>query len=145
MTFTWRLAEKNDQPALINLWRASVSATHEFLSEADQATIEKNLPLYFEHVKLKVWQEDNQLIGFSGTAENSLEMLFLAPEYFGKGYGNQILQQLIQEDGINKIDVNEDNPRALRFYQKNGFEVISRSPLDDDGRPYPILHLKKRE
>lgn len=143
MTLTWRLAEKNDEAALINLWRDSVRATHDFLSETDQTTIEKNLPHYFEHVQLKVWQEDSQLIGFSGTAEHSLEMLFLSPEYFGRGYGNQILQQLMEDDGITKIDVNEDNPRALRFYQKNGFEVASRSPLDDDGRPYPILHLEK--
>jgi putative acetyltransferase len=27
------------------------------------------------------------------------------------------------------------------FYERLGFKRIGRSPLDDAGRPYPLLHL----
>ena len=46
-----------------------------------------------------------------------------------------------QIEEVNKVDVNEQNPQALGFYQHYGFEVIDRSPLDGSGKPYPILHM----
>ncbi|MGE0773305.1 MAG: hypothetical protein AB7K37_16455 [Cyclobacteriaceae bacterium] len=38
--------------------------------------------------------------------------------------------------------MNEDNPGAAAFYQRMGFKVVSRSPTDPLGKPYPILHLE---
>ncbi|MGY0625916.1 MAG: GNAT family N-acetyltransferase, partial [Paraglaciecola chathamensis] len=40
-----------------------------------------------------------------------------------------------------KVDVNEQNPKALGFYQRIGFKVVGRSELDGQGKPYPLLHL----
>jgi capsular polysaccharide biosynthesis protein len=42
-----------------------------------------------------------------------------------------------------RVDVNEQNPEAVRFYEANGFHVIRRSPVDDGGRPFPLLHLRE--
>ena len=38
--------------------------------------------------------------------------------------------------------MNEQNPRALGFYRRMGFEVVGRSELDELGNPYPLLHLR---
>lgn len=127
-------------PELINLWGRSVRATHQFLSETDFSEIEIVLPSYFSQVVLKTWWVNDDLIGFSGTHETSLEMLFLDPEYFGKGYGQQIMEQLISA-GLKTVAVNEQNAGAYSFYKKQGFKLVSRSETDDAGRPYPILNL----
>jgi putative acetyltransferase len=37
--------------------------------------------------------------------------------------------------------VNEQNENAIGFYKKMGFYVINRSALDNEGLPYPILHM----
>ena len=47
--------------------------------------------------------------------------------------------------GENKVDVNEQNPRAREFYEKIGFNIVNRSELDGQEKPYPILHMKYRE
>lgn len=39
------------------------------------------------------------------------------------------------------VDVNEQNTQAVGFYARAGFTVTGRSPVDDEGRPYPLLHL----
>ncbi|WP_037152126.1 hypothetical protein [Rhizobium freirei] len=39
------------------------------------------------------------------------------------------------------VDVNAQNPEAIGFYEGLGFKVTSRSELNDQGRPYPILRL----
>ena len=38
--------------------------------------------------------------------------------------------------------MNEQNPQAIGFYLKMGFEVESRDELDGLGKPYPLLHLR---
>ena len=41
------------------------------------------------------------------------------------------------------VDVNEQNPAAVGFYEAVGFAVVGRSPLDDAGRPFPLLHMRR--
>jgi hypothetical protein len=45
--------------------------------------------------------------------------------------------------GALAVDVNEQNVAGRSFYEALGFVVIGRSPLDDTGRPYPILHMRR--
>ena len=40
------------------------------------------------------------------------------------------------------VDVNEQNSVARSFYEACGFVVEGRSELDDQGRPYPLLHMR---
>jgi putative acetyltransferase len=41
------------------------------------------------------------------------------------------------------VEVNADNRSARSFYEALGFSVVSRSPLDGAGRPFPILHMRR--
>lgn len=67
-------------------------------------------------------------------------MLFIDADSHGKGIGRSLLRWAI-EQGANKLDVNEQNPQALAFYQHCGFEITGRSALDGQGRPFPLLHM----
>lgn len=137
-----QIATSTDYPHLVALWDRSVRATHHFLTATDHAAIEQALPGYFAQVKLLKWQVGDTLVGFSGTADNDLVMLFLDPTYFRCGYGHDIVQQLLTADHIQTVTVNAQNPGALAFYRHEGFEIVSRSATDSDGRPYPIINLR---
>jgi putative acetyltransferase len=39
-------------------------------------------------------------------------------------------------------DVNEQNAQAVDFYEHLGFERTGRSEMDNQGRPYPLIHLR---
>lgn len=136
------LTREHDATAL-DIWERSVRATHTFLSEADIIQLKNEVPFYFTQVDVSLWYDNDNLIGFSGVVEDSLEMLFLDPTYFKQGFGSQILQRLVAEKNIMFIDVNEDNPNAVKFYNKNGFEQVDRSAQDGQGRDFPILHLRR--
>jgi putative acetyltransferase len=41
------------------------------------------------------------------------------------------------------VDVNEQNTYAAAWYLRRGFVTIGRSETDADGRPYPLLHLRR--
>ena len=101
--------QEKDYPKALAIWERSVIATHDFLKEKDRIALKKEIPTYFSHVEAYLWFDGDDVIGFSGTNEANLEMLFLDPKYFKQGYGTEILQTLIQEHKvqfISKIDSN---------------------------------------
>lgn len=138
--------EKDDYLQLIKIWEESVRATHDFLPEKE---IEELKPLilnnYFDAVVLKCGKNSKgEILGFIGVADYKIEMLFISPSAQGKGVGTALCHYAMEHLGATKVDVNEQNPQAKRFYQKIGFNVINRSELDGQGKPYPILHMEKQ-
>lgn len=113
-----RPAASSDYSTLIEIWEASVRATHDFLPEAEIHAL-KPLILnhYFDAVNLIcAVDQQGQILGFCGVAENNIEMLFISPESRGKGVGSLLLKHAIKQQGANKVDVNEQNQQALGFY-----------------------------
>ncbi|WP_429140089.1 acetyltransferase [Aeromonas allosaccharophila] len=136
-------ANGEDYQTLIELWEASVRATHHFLPEAEILALRPLiLEHYFDAVTLHCARTEEGLIaGFSGVHEGKLEMLFVAPEARGGGVGRLLVVHAIAQGGATLVDVNEQNEQAVGFYLKMGFTVTGRSPLDGQGKPYPLLHM----
>ncbi|WP_165066078.1 GNAT family N-acetyltransferase [Paludisphaera rhizosphaerae] len=133
-----------DYLRLVEIWEASVRATHDFLTEADLQVM-KPLILngYLDAVDLAgVCDDSGELVGFLGTHENRIEMLFVAPEMRGKGFGRMLIEHAVDRLGCDEVDVNEQNPQAVGFYLKLGFRQVGRSARDGQGNPFPLLHLK---
>lgn len=138
----------NIQPAtpadfveLTAVWEASVRATHHFLKETDIAFFKPLVLNEFLHAVQCFCIKDNQgiIAGFSGTAAGKLEMLFVHPHFVGCGIGKALLLHALQKQHITKVDVNEQNKKAVDFYTHFGFVVVERMPADAMGKPYPIL------
>ena len=132
---------ENEYPALVEIWERSVKSTHAFLSNEDLNKIKKALiPYYFPNVNLYALTDSERMTGFIGLSSNLIEMLFIDDSYRGKGYGSALIDFALKQ-GTTKVDVNEQNTSALNFYQARGFRIIGRDETDEEGRPYPILHL----
>jgi putative acetyltransferase len=140
---------KDEYPQLTQVWENAVRATHDFLPESYITTL-KSLLLsrYLDTVTLFCTRDEElNITGFAGVSLGKLEMLFIDPAWRGHGLGKTLLAQSVDNFGIRELDVNEQNPQALGFYLKQGFEVVSRSEVDGLGQPYPMLRmrLKRRE
>lgn len=136
-------AGKKDYDTLIDVWEKSVRATHHFLQASDVAEIKQQvMTVYFDNVTLTGYQNGNgDITGFSGVSGQKLEMLFILPGYQGQGIGSDLCRHAIKNQDIRLVDVNEQNPHAIKFYEKMGFIKIGRSSVDGEGRPYPLVHL----
>ena len=141
-----RPAQPSDVSELLTIWLRSVRATHTFLTERD---IQSLLPMVRDQVlpNLNLWVlcgERDRLIGFMGVGEDSIEALFIDPKYLRRGGGTLLVRharRLLRRQL--RVDVNEQNWRAVEFYKASGFVVVGRSTVDDDGRPFPLLHMRK--
>lgn len=134
---------ESEYPEVVEVWEASVRATHHFLKEEDIIYF-KPLILneYLKVVDLRGVKNDQQkIIGFLGVADRKIEMLFIHPDARGAGVGKLLVEYALQQMNVTKVDVNEHNEQAVGFYKHVGFKTTSRSELDSLGMPYPILHM----
>lgn len=87
-------------------------------------------------------KQKDEFAGFIGVAEQKIEMLFLAPNYIGKGLWKKLTNFAFSTLRADKVDVNEQNTNAVKFYEKIGFKTYERTEKDDQGMEYPLLRMK---
>lgn len=128
---------------LTNLWERSVRASHHFLTEGDIANLKPYVKEALQAIDtLIVAKQGHEYAAFCGIQDGKIEMLFAAPEHFGKGIGRQLVGIAVKEHGATLVDVNEQNPKAAGFYRHMGFEEYRRDETDDQGNPFPILRMR---
>lgn len=130
---------------LLQVWETSVRHTHHFLTEEH---IQFYKPLVREHylpaVELYIIRNvSGDIAAFMGLSDELIEMLFVRPSEQGKGYGKRLVEYATRKKLIDRVDVNEQNEKALQFYLHLGFRIIGRDETDSMGKPYPILHLQR--
>ena len=98
---------------LINVWEASVRATHLFLSDDEIDRIKAYVPQALAGVAhLIIAKDENGApIAFMGIENGTLEMLFVAPKERGKGVGKRLILYGIERCGVERLAVG----RKLRF------------------------------
>jgi putative acetyltransferase len=145
--WTIRRARDADADGLLGVWERSVRATHEFLTEEDIVGLRPHVAQALAHDALELWvlaDAGDAPVGFMGLAGNDIAALFLEPAARGKGGGRRLVEHAqALRGGELTVEVNEQNPAACGFYRALGFVVVGRSPVDDDGRPFPLLHMRR--
>ena len=127
---------------LLAIWERAVRSTHKFLQEEDILALRPVVrEALLEIPRLAVYLEEGKPAGFLGAAGEKIEMLFLDVPAQGKGCGRALMEYAMANWHCIYVDVNEQNQQAAGFYQHMGFVVKHRSALDDQGNPFPNLHL----
>lgn len=128
---------------LLEIWNLSVRASHHFLLETDICRLMPQAEEALRQIDILWVVLDNFTpVGFMGIQEQKIEMLFLHPNYFRKGLGTKLVQRAFRDLCVKFVDVNEQNPSAMRFYERMGFKVFKRNEHDGEGNPFPILEMK---
>jgi putative acetyltransferase len=136
--------ETEDLPRVVEVWEASVRATHHFLTEANiqylKSLVEDDLAQV--ETLLGIRDGDGQVVGFVGVEGDEVGALFIHPDWRGQGIGRRLFTYAVETLGATTVDVNEQNEQAVGFYRRMGFEVVGRSELDGLGQPFPLLHMQ---
>lgn len=127
----------------MDVWRHAVDATHDFLTTEDRIAIEAEVAALLPHTLLNLAvDEAGRVVGFMLIRGGHMEALFVDSEVRGSGIGRVLVEEAFSRYPQLSTDVNEQNLQAIGFYEHLGFKRIGRSPLDGQGRPYPLIHLR---
>jgi putative acetyltransferase len=139
-----RQSTSRDGERVLAIWRSAVDATHDFLQPTDRLAIEREVAGFLPSAPLwlAVDQED-RATGFMLLDGTHMEALFVDPRHAGRGVGRALVDHAIASCGVLTADVNEQNAQAVGFYRHLGFEATGRSAVDGQGRPYPLIHLRR--
>jgi putative acetyltransferase len=129
---------------LLDIWESTVRKTHTFLTKNDIIAIRPEVKQGVIGIKHLVcfFDDEDVIQGFIGIESQKVEVLFIHANARGQGIGKQLLNYALDNLGAKYVDVNEQNEQGVSFYQHMGFHVIDRSEHDEEGRPFPILHLE---
>ena len=144
-------ARPEDHGRLLDIWEAAVRPTHLFLTEADIEDLRPQVREAFAGVAELYLALDPQGVpaGFMGLTPPDgrnparVEMLFVDPASHGQGLGTALLQMAQDKYSVLELEVNEGNASGADFYRRRGFEVKGRSERDLEGRPFPIVYLRR--
>lgn len=138
-----RPSRPEDGDRVVQIWRAAVDATHDFLTPEDRAAIDVEVRGFLPGAPLTVAVDRrDRPIGFMLIDGGHMHALFIDPDYRGAGVGRILIEYALAVHPILTTDVNEQNKQAAGFYEHMGFERIGWSATDGQGRPYPVIHLR---
>lgn len=144
-----------DRDEVLALWRSASAVGHPFLGEADLAAqrllvAEVYLPLAETWVAIEGREERGPVVGFvslvdgPGGGGRHVGGLFVAPDRHGRGVGGLLLEHALLLKGPPlTLEVYEANAAAIAFYARRGFVVVGRKETDDQGRPLPLLTMRR--
>ena len=134
---------QSTEQELLTIWESSVRATYKFLNNDEILQIRNYVPQAFKQVEhLLIIIDHEQIKGFMGINGQKVEILFINAKARGKGYGRKLLNYGMQKLNIDELAVNEQNPKAVGFYEHMGFQTYKRSECDEQGNPYPLLIMR---
>ncbi len=140
-----RLSTEADIPDLYRVWRASVDATHDFIS-ADDLDFYDGLFRSLYLAQVRPWlalAADGRPAGLMGLTGPKIDALFVDPAFHRQGIGRHLIAHALTLHRQLMVDVNEANSGAIAFYINQGFRTYGRSALDHCGKPYPLLHMAR--
>jgi len=135
---------KEDYPYLLKIWEKVARETHDFFKEEDFEFYKLRMPYYLDNLSLFAYRDiKGKIKGFLGVSKEKVEMIFVDTLSREQGIGKKFMGFAINNLKISKVDVNEQNKKAVAFFNHLGFKVIGRSEFDKEGKKYPILYLEK--
>lgn len=138
-----RPSRPDEGTRIIEIWRSAVDATHDFLTPDDRVAIDEMVCGFLPQAPLWLAVDENDYpLAFMLIDQGHMEALFVDPARRGTGIGAALVRHGLTLHPKMTTDVNEQNDQAVRFYERMGFKQTGRSPIDGQGRPYPLLRLE---
>ncbi len=157
-----RSATEKDLPDVQALLRRAWHAAYDGIHGADKVTEITTAWHSLTNLKANLarpWSEflvadtGEGLFGMAYARQSSedfvmLYQLYVEPDHIGQGIGVQLLEECFEafpEAKAFRLEVDEQNPGAVRFYDRYGFKEISRTAnCGQDGSNMPAIVMERR-
>ena len=125
-----RVLQLADLDRVADLWLAANLQAHNFISSeywrGNQALVKELLP----RAEVYVYEKGGEILGFAGLEGEYIEGIFVLPDMQSRGIGKSLVDFLKTKKGGLRLNVYQKNTRAIRFYEREGFQIQSEG-LDE--------------
>lgn len=132
MDLSFRMATSDDSKAIFEIKRSSFREYIDLVSTWDDQDQWEKHERRFSAGGFEVVLADGEVVGYFATVSDfdclRLNQLFIHPDFQGRHIGRQVLVELknrvITTRVPIRIQVLKVNPRAIQFYEREGFREI---------------------
>jgi ribosomal protein S18 acetylase RimI-like enzyme len=157
-----RSATERDLPQVQDLLRRAWHAAYDDIYGADKIaaiTADWHSLAILKANLAKPWSEflvadtGDTLLGMAYARQASedfvmIRQIYVDPDYTGQGIGAKLMEECFEafpEAKAFRLEVDEQNPNAVRFYERYGFKEVSRTAnCGKDGSNMPAIVMEKR-
>jgi putative acetyltransferase len=129
----------------LRVFRASCVPSHSFLKpefiRKSERTMRERTLLEFETEVL----DDGGIRAFLCRKGNFIEALFVDPPFQQRGFGKQLLDYLKTQYSVIHLSVFAQNPRAIRFYQREAFWAVKLNQHHETGETIVLLKWEGKQ
>ncbi|MBQ3009331.1 MAG: GNAT family N-acetyltransferase [Oscillospiraceae bacterium] len=88
--------------------------------------------------------DDGVIKGFVKTSDNEIQKLFVEPVLQGNKIGDALVNFATEKLSADNLWALEKNTKAIKFYEKHGFELTGEKKFEEDTTEYLVkLKLNK--
>lgn len=139
-----RPAQRAEMDALVSIWLTASLKSHDFIADSywreQQSAMEE---VYLPQAHTLVVESAGEICGFVSLMDTQVAALFVDQEHQGKGYGKQLLEWVQHEYSFLSLQVYAKNERAIQFYKRSDFQIVSEQVDDATGEREYVMEWKK--
>ena len=121
--------------SVMAIWLNTNIATHSFIPQSYWQGVFAQVKEAMLASDVFVYHENDQVLGFIGITGNAyIAGLFVDGKAQSQGIGRKLLNHCKQLYPRLELDVFTENSGAVRFYETNGFEIVSTKISPDFNR-----------
>ena len=122
-----RKFNENDLDKVMTIWLDSNIETHNFIPKAYWETVSHFVKRAMVLSDMYVYEKDETICGFIGLDDTYIAGMFVDASGRSKGIGKELLDYVKNIMPELVLRVYQKNERAIAFYKREQFEIVSES------------------
>lgn len=138
-----RQMKETDLPEVMEIWQRANEEAHAFIPAAYW---QENYDMVCEllpQAEVYVYEKNVQLSGFIGINGEYIAGIFVRQSARSQGVGKQLIHYVKDRKERLILHVYEKNKRAIHFYEREGFVVVSWGMDGDTGETEYVMEWKR--
>lgn len=127
----------------MQLWLESNLEAHHFISKDYWLSNYDMVQNMLQEAEIYIWEEEGKILGFAGMTDEFLSGIFVDKNHRSIGIGRQLLAHIKRNYPVITLGVYRENRRAVNFYFREGFSVISGDTEPSTGAYEFTMRWKK--
>lgn len=133
MKMSIRPLRQTDLDAVMRLWLAANTEAHAFIPRSYWESHVQQVRQALLHAHVRVYEQGGQICGMIGLQQDYIAGLFVQREWRSHGIGHALLQAVKAGHQTLTLSVYRQNQGAVRFYRREGFDIVCMQPDSDTG------------
>lgn len=121
-----RRFQKSDTGQVMQIWLSGNEEAHSFIPKGYWQSHFSMVQEQLTQAEVFVYETDKIIKGFVGMTEEYIAGIFVDRTYRSLGIGTQLLEYVKQLHDTLTLGVYEKNKRAVAFYVREGFSIVSK-------------------